>query len=111
MSSALLRRSPWFALAFAAVLAAQDPAPISVTLKDHRFDPGEIHVPANKPVLLEVANQDGQPEEFESHPMGVEKVVPPGAKVLVRIRPLKPGRYPFVGEYHEATAKGVVVAE
>jgi len=24
---------------------------------------------------------------------------------------LAPGRYPFVGEYHESTAKGVVIAE
>jgi hypothetical protein len=30
---------------------------------------------------------------------------------VVRIGPLKPGHYPFVGEYHEATAKGVVIAE
>jgi hypothetical protein len=29
----------------------------------------------------------------------------------VRIGPLKPGRYPFFGEFHEATAKGTVIAE
>jgi hypothetical protein len=29
----------------------------------------------------------------------------------VRIGPLVPGRYPFIGEFHEATAKGVVIAE
>ena len=26
-------------------------------------------------------------------------------------RPLDPGKYPFIGEYHEDTAKGVIVAE
>jgi len=29
----------------------------------------------------------------------------------VRIGPLKPGRYSFIGEYNEATAKGTVIAE
>jgi hypothetical protein len=29
----------------------------------------------------------------------------------VRIGPLAPGRYPFFGEFNQATAKGVVIAE
>jgi hypothetical protein len=29
----------------------------------------------------------------------------------VRIGPLQAGRYPFIGEFNEATAKGVVIAE
>jgi hypothetical protein len=61
--------------------------------------------------VLEVTNQDGQPEEFESKQLGVEKVIPAGKKGLIRLRALKPGRYTFVGEYHEATAKGAIVAE
>ena len=32
-------------------------------------------------------------------------------KILQRIGPLKAGRYPFVDEFNEATAKGVVIAE
>jgi hypothetical protein len=43
--------------------------------------------------------------------MNREKVVPGGAKATIYIGPLKPGRYDFYGEYNEATAKGVVVAE
>jgi hypothetical protein len=38
-------------------------------------------------------------------------VIPGGAKAVIFIGPLKPGKYEFVGEYNEATAKGVVVAE
>jgi hypothetical protein len=30
---------------------------------------------------------------------------------MVRLRPLAPGRYAFMGEYHSDTAKGVVIAE
>jgi plastocyanin domain-containing protein len=82
-----------------------------ITIKDHRFTPAEIKVPANKRVQLTVVNDDPTPEEFESHPMKVEKVIPGKSKAVVRIGPLKPGKYPFVGEFHEATAKGTVIAE
>ena len=50
-------------------------------------------------------------EEFESHSLSREKVIPGGAKATIFIGPLKPGRYEFVGEFHEATAKGAVVAK
>ena len=82
-----------------------------VTIKDHKFTPTEITIPANKRVQLTVVNDDPTPEEFESHEMKVEKVIPGKSKAVVRIGPLKPGRYPFVGEFHEATAKGTVIAE
>jgi len=84
---------------------------LTLTLKGHKFTPAEIKVPANKRVKLTVVNDDPTPEEFESHELRVEKVIPGKSKGIVRIGPLKPGRYPFVGEYHESTAKGVVIAE
>jgi plastocyanin domain-containing protein len=84
---------------------------LTVTIKDHKFTPAEIKVPANKRVQLTVVNDDPTPEEFESHAMKVEKVIPGKSKAVVRIGPLKAGRYPFVGEFHEDTAKGTVIAE
>jgi len=84
---------------------------MTLTLKGHKFTPSEIKVPANKRVKLTVVNDDPTPEEFESKALRIEKVVPGKSKGIVRIGPLKPGRYPFVGEYHEDTAKGVVIAE
>jgi hypothetical protein len=82
-----------------------------LTIKNHRFTPTELKVPANKRVQITVVNDDATPEEFESHEMKVEKVIPGKSKGVVRIGPLKPGRYPFFGEFHEATAKGTVIAE
>jgi hypothetical protein len=82
-----------------------------LTIKDHRFTPAEIKVPANQRVAITVLNQDATPEEFDSSALKVEKVIAGNSKGVVRIGPLKPGRYPFIGEYNEATAKGVVVAE
>ena len=84
---------------------------LTLTIKDHKFTPTEIKVPANKRIEITVINDDATPEEFESKPMKVEKVIPGKSKGVVRIGPLKAGRYPFVGEFHESTAKGVVIAE
>jgi plastocyanin len=83
----------------------------TLTIKNHQFSPAEIKVPANTRVKLTVVNDDATPEEFESHEMKVEKIIPGKSKAVLRIGPLKPGRYPFVGEFHEATAKGTVIAE
>jgi plastocyanin len=82
-----------------------------LTLKDHHFTPAELKVKANTRVMITVVNNDATPEEFESKALKIEKVIPGKSKGIVRIGPLKPGRYRFVGEYHEGTAKGVVVAE
>ena len=82
-----------------------------LTIKDHRFTPTEIKIPANKRVQITVVNDDATPEEFESKEMKVEKVIPGKSKGVVRFGPLAPGRYPFFGEFNEATAKGTVIAE
>lgn len=83
----------------------------SISIKDHKFSQSELKVPAGKRITLTVINEDATPEEFESHPLKVEKVIPGKSKATVRFGPLKPGKYPFVGEFHESTAKGVVIAE
>lgn len=98
------------ALGAAQLAAAADPEALLV-IKNHRFEPAELKVPAGKRVKLTVHNQDATPEEFESKKLGREKIVPGGGKVVLFIGPLKPGKYDFFGEYNEATAKGVVVAE
>ena len=89
---------------------AADPE-LLLVIKNHQFEPSELKVPAGQRVKLIVHNQDPTPEEFESRSMNREKVVPGGSKVSIYIGPLKPGRYSFYGEYNEASAKGVVVAQ
>jgi plastocyanin len=84
---------------------------IIVTIKDHKFIPAEIHVPAGKPSVLTIKNEDGSVEEFDSSALKVEKVIVGGGEGSVRLRPLDPGHYPFMGEYHSDTAQGVVIAE
>lgn len=90
--------------------AAEVPS-FALTIKDHRFEPTTVTIPADTKVLLRVKNADVTVEEFESHALKREKLIPAGAEAVIKIGPLKPGTYPFVGEFHEATAKGEVVVE
>ncbi|HXP96042.1 MAG TPA: cupredoxin domain-containing protein [Telmatospirillum sp.] len=94
-----------------ATWADDRPPPLEVTLKNHQFLPAELHIPAGKPAFLHVVNQDATPEEFEVRQLAIEKVIAAGGSGEVRLRPLGPGRYVFIGEFHADTAKGVIVAE
>ena len=98
-------------VALAPLLAVAADPEVLLVIKNHRFEPSELLVPANVRVKLVVHNQDSTPEEFESHSLNREKVIPAGAKVTIYLGPLAPGRYDFMGEYHAATAKGSVVAK
>jgi hypothetical protein len=84
---------------------------VLLVIKNHRFEPAEIKVASNQRIKLVIHNQDRTPEEFESHKLNREKIIPGGARATIFIGPLKAGRYEFFGEYNEATAKGVVIAE
>ena len=89
---------------------AADPE-FTIVIKSHVFTPSELKVPAGTKIKLIVDNQDATAEEFESKELKREKVIPGKSKGTFVIGPLKPGRYPFVGEFNEKTAKGVIVAE
>ena len=110
----MLKTAP-FALALLSAGAlcaqAQEGSSVRLMLKDRRFQPAEIKVPAGKPLTLQVINADPSPEEFESKMLRVEKVIAGNSEATIPLRPLKPGRYKFFGEYNEATAQGVLVAE
>jgi plastocyanin len=83
----------------------------ALVIREHRFEPAEIKVPAGQKVKLVIHNQDSSAEEFESASLRREKLVPAGQKVVVFIGPLKAGRYPFFGEFNQTMAKGTVIAE
>lgn len=109
-SSRILFAAAALAAGVVAAVAA-DETSLEVSIKDHRFTPAELHAPADKPIVIVVKNLDSTPEEFESKALKIEKVVAGSAEITVRVRPLKAGSYKFFGEYHESTAKGVLVVE
>ncbi|TMH11544.1 MAG: cupredoxin domain-containing protein [Betaproteobacteria bacterium] len=95
-----------------AVSAADADDPVfRLTIRDHRFEPAELVVPAGQKIKLEVENLDATPEEFESYELNREKVVPAKGTVVIFVGPLKPGRYPFFGDFNKDSAKGVLIAK
>jgi len=88
---------------------AQQAASVSITVKNHRFQPAEIHAPAGVPIEIRVKNLDPAPMEFESVRLRVEKVVPGNSEGVVRVRPLEPGRYNFFDDFHQETTGVLVV--
>lgn len=99
-----------FSFAIAGLANASDPT-FEITLRDHRFIPSEITVPAGQKVKLLVKNEDATPEEFDSKRLNREKVIPGQSQATIFIGPLKPGEYPFVGEFNEKTATGKIVVK
>lgn len=93
------------ALAGVPALAAP-PTLLSLTLKDHRFQPAAVSAPAGQPIVIQIINEDAATDEFDSHDLRVEKLVTPHSKATIKLGPLRPGVYRFEGEYHAATAQG-----
>lgn len=98
-------------LAAALVYAADTPAEISLILDKHRFNPEEIQVKANAPFILVITNKDSEDEDFEIASLRIDKTIPAGKTVPVKVPALKPGTYEFIGEFHEKTAKGRILAK
>ncbi len=61
-------------------VAAQESA-YTLVIKDHKFLPAEIEVPAGQKIALIVKNDDPTPEEFESNQLKREKVIPGGQRI------------------------------
>lgn len=90
---------------------ADDAPTFTIVIKDHVFDPSEVTVPVGKRVKLIVENRDSAPEEFESLDLRREKVIAGGATATIWVGPLPAGEYVFVGEFHEDTAHGKLIAK
>jgi len=84
---------------------------IEIVIQDHLFYPDEIEIPADTKVKLVIINKDPSAEEFESYELNREKVIPGNSKGNVFIGPLKPGEYPFFGEFFAKTAQGRVIVK
>lgn len=96
-----------FSLPFQAHAAEE----FTLRIKDHKFIPATLEVPAGEKVKIIVVNEDPTPEEFESYELNREKIIKGGRQGIVFIGPLEPGTYPFFGEFNPDTAQGEIVAK
>src|SRR5262245_18380969 len=73
-----------------------------IVIKDHRFTPAELEVPADTKIRLVVVNADATADDFESYDFNREKIVPGNGRIVVFVGPLKPGKYEYFGEFNMA---------
>ena len=89
--------------------SAEDAVALSLTIKDGKFEPAELHAPAGRALEIHVTNLNAIPSEFESGDLHFEKIVPAGKEAVVRVRPQQPGRYTFFDDFHRETKGALVV--
>jgi len=97
----------WGAVA-APVLADQE---LTLTIRDHRFEPSDLQAAAHTPILLNITNADAAPEEFESTKLNREKLIRGGHTVTIHLPALEPGIYEFFGEFNPKTAAGRLIVK
>lgn len=90
---------------------ADDMPTLNLVIRDGRFVPAVIEAPANTKFRLLIKNEGPGAEEFESTELRKEKVLAPGASSFLIFMPLKPGSYPFFGDFHPQTAQGRIVVK
>ena len=93
--------------------AEDDPSTVKIDLhiKDHKFVPQVIELPANKRILITLYNDDPTTEEFESWDLKREKAVPGNSVIKIILAPLRPGEYEFFGDFNRDTARGKIIVK
>ena len=97
-------------LAFSGAALAS-PNEFEIVIENHIFTPEVVTVPSDMRIKLKIINSDPTAEEFESHDLNREKIIPGNSTAVVFIGPLEAGEYSFFGEFNEATAQGRIIVE
>src|SRR6266481_79313 len=74
-----------------AAAAVADPADIPIVIEKNRFQPDVIKVKAGAPFVLVITNKDKGPEELDMAQPRIEKIIPGGKTVRLKMPALKPG--------------------
>jgi hypothetical protein len=90
---------------------AEDMQTFKLQMKEGRFYPETIEVPANTRFRLEVKNEGPGATEFESLELKKELVLAPGVTRSLVFFPMKPGSYKFFDDFHPETGQGIIVAK
>ena len=90
---------------------AQEEKSYTLTIKDHKFDPTQLEIPAGTKVKLVIKNLDATAEEFEMTSPKREKVVKGGQEGTLYVGPFNPGTYEFFGDFNPKTARGQIIVK
>jgi hypothetical protein len=98
-------------LMFAASAALAETPEFTLTIKDHKFTPDTLELPADTKVKLIIKNQDNTAEEFEVYNPKRAKIIPANSEGSILVGPFKPGEYKFEGEFNPKTAIGKIIVK
>lgn len=82
---------------------------VEIVIKEHKFEPPIVEVPAGRKIRLTIRNLDDTIEEFDSVDLKREKIIPGNSYVHIILAPLKAGIYDYIGEFNADTAKGCII--
>lgn len=82
---------------------------VMIVIKDGKFVPMDVTIPAGSKVKIVVRNQDATLSEFESKQFHREKTVAPGEAIEVFVGPLDPGTYEFYDDRHRQNRGHLIV--
>ena len=83
----------------------------NIQIKDHKFIPAILEVPAEQKFKLVIENLDETAAEFESHDLNKEKIIMGNKKATLIITPLKAGTYNFFDDFHAKETEGKIIAK
>lgn len=92
-----------------AAAATADSTP-QLVIRDQRFVPDALTIPAGRSVRILVSNEDAIPAELESYDFNREQVIPGHTEIPIFVGPLEPGTYGFFNDFHP-DSKGKLVVE
>ena len=98
----------FLSLLASAVGNAQE-AVLTVSVKNHQFQPRQLTARANAPIAIRVKNLDSGRMEFESTNPSVEKVIGGNSEAVIKLGSLKPGRYEFYDDFDQRSTMILVI--
>ena len=90
---------------------AEEVPTVELAITGKAFTPAEIHVPAGKPFVIKMKNNNAAPVELESKDLKIEKVAAGNSEIVVKVKAMAAGKYLFVDEFQEDEAKGFIIVE
>jgi len=99
---------PWVVPLLSHSVRSEEAVSLSLTIKDRKFEPAELHAPSGRAIEIHVKNLNPIVSEFESSDLHFEKIIPAGKEAVVYVRAQQPGRYSFFDDFHRET-QGVLI--
>ena len=99
---------PWVVPLLSHSVRAEEAVSLSLTIKDRKFEPAELHAWPGRAIEIHVKNLNPIVSEFESSDLHFEKIIPAGKEAVVYVRAQQPGRYSFFDDFHRET-QGVLI--